>query len=124
MSNKNRLLLIGIDGASYDLINPLISQGKLPTISNLIDQGTHGIMDSTIPPYAASAWTSLLTGKNPGKHDIYDFYDRINGSYRRHVINSHSIKAKTLWQIAGENDRRSIVVNLPVTNPPTPLKEL
>ncbi len=121
MLNKNRLLLVGIDGATNDIIHPLISKRKLPTFEKLIANGSTGTINSVLPPHAASGWTSLLTGKNPGKHDIYDFYDRINGSYHRHLITTHSIKAKTLWQILDTHDRRSIVMNLPVSYPPTPL---
>lgn len=121
MLNKKRLLLIGIDGASYETINTLIDNGQLPNISSISSNGIFSPLTSPPPVHAATSWTSAMTGKNPGKHDIYDFYGRMNGSYRRSLISSSSIKAKTIWQILDEHQKRSIIVNLPITSPPTSL---
>jgi len=121
MPQKNRVLIIGIDGATFNIINPLISENKLPTFQRLINQGTHGILNSVVPPLSATGWTSLVTGKNPGKHDIFGFYDKYNGSYNPHVINSKNLKANTIWKIIEEYGLRSILVNIPVTYPPEPV---
>lgn len=117
MSNRKRVLIIGIDGATFNIINPLIEAGKLPTFEKIIKQGTHGVLNSTLPPASATGWTSLITGKNSGKHDIYDNYDQVNGSYDRKIVDSRNIKQKRIWEILGNYNLKSILVNLPLTYP-------
>ena len=119
MSNKKRVLIIGIDGATFNIINPLLSDNKLPTFQKIINQGIHGILNSSLPLHSATGWTSLVTGKNSGKHNVYDLYEKFNGSYNRRVINKQNVKTKTLWDILGEHNRKSVVMNIPVTYPPT-----
>ena len=70
----NRIFLLGWDGATFDLIRPWVAQGKLPNIARLMETGVHGPLRSTIPPWTFPAWTSFMTGKNPGKHGIFDFF--------------------------------------------------
>ena len=72
-----KILIIGIDGATFDLIEPWADQGKLPTFKSLLDAGVHGELKSTIPPVTAPAWTSFMTGMNPGKHGLFDFLEPI-----------------------------------------------
>jgi len=68
-----KVLIIGLDGATWDLMKPLTEKGKLPTLRKLIDEGVHGDLESTITPSTGLAWVSFATGKNPGKHGCYDF---------------------------------------------------
>ncbi|HZW04286.1 MAG TPA: alkaline phosphatase family protein, partial [Anaerolineaceae bacterium] len=72
MRKNYRVFVIGLDGATYDLIRPWVEQGKLPTFARLLAQGAAGQLRSTIPPMTGPAWTSFMTGKNPGKHGLYD----------------------------------------------------
>ena len=69
---KKRVLVIGLDGASLDLIRPWVAQGLLPTFKRILEQGASGPLESVIPPLTGPAWISFMTGKNPGKHAIYD----------------------------------------------------
>ena len=62
-----KLIIIGLDGATYKLIDPLIQQKKLRNIARIKDKGFYGTLESTIPPITAPAWLSMITGKNPGK---------------------------------------------------------
>src|SRR4030065_27001 len=78
---SSRVLCIGLDGATFDLIKPFIAQGKLPTFKKLMDSGAWSELRSTVPPVTASAWSSFMTGKNPGAHGLFDFMQRRNGSY-------------------------------------------
>ena len=71
--NGQRVFMIGWDGATFDLIHPWVAQGKLPNIARLLETGVHGSLRSTLPPWTFPAWTSFMTGKNPGKHGIFDF---------------------------------------------------
>jgi len=121
MSFKKRVLLIGIDGASSEIITPLIEDKKLSTFLKIRKQGTFCKFNSALPPNSATGWTSLLSGKNAGKHDIFDFYDKTNGTYHREIINSHTIKSRRIWDILSEQRLKSIIMNVPVTYPPTPI---
>src|SRR3990172_6802031 len=70
---KPRLVIIGLDGGTYKIIDPLIREKKLPHIERLIKGGTRSLLMSTIPPLTPAAWVTFMTGKNPGKHGFFDF---------------------------------------------------
>jgi predicted AlkP superfamily phosphohydrolase/phosphomutase len=73
-----RVLIIGLDGASFEVLKPLMEQGDLPTISNLIKTGVSGTLKSTLPPVTIPAWVSMFTGKNPGKIGVFDLLKRVD----------------------------------------------
>ncbi|HVY61960.1 MAG TPA: alkaline phosphatase family protein, partial [Planctomycetota bacterium] len=68
-----RLLVLGLDGADYDLVRRLLAEGRLPTIGRLARDGSFGPLRSTIPAVTPTAWSSFLTGLNPGAHGIFNF---------------------------------------------------
>src|SRR3990172_11273772 len=78
---SHKVVLIGLDGGTYRVLNPLMEEGRLPNIARLLKNGSHGTLLSTIPPVTAPAWTSLLTGKNPGKHGIFNFLRMVTREY-------------------------------------------
>jgi len=114
----SKVLIVGIDGGSFDIILPLVREGKLPHIRDLIDQGSHGYLETTMPPMTFPAWTSYMTGVNPGKHGVFDFTERIPGTYMIRFINAKARKAKTLWRLVSEANKRVGVMAVPVTYPP------
>jgi predicted AlkP superfamily phosphohydrolase/phosphomutase len=116
-----KVLIIGIDGATFDLIKPWAEEGKLPTFKRLLAEGVHGDLKSTFPPSTAAAWTSFMTGKNPGKHGLYDFIEPQPGTYRVRYTNARSRLAKTIWQLFSEAGFRVGVTNVPMTYPPEPV---
>jgi predicted AlkP superfamily phosphohydrolase/phosphomutase len=65
---SNKLLVIGLDGASFNVLDPLIEKGYLPNLSKLIFEGSRADLETTFPPITAVAWSSFMTGKNPRKH--------------------------------------------------------
>lgn len=114
----NKLLIFGIDGATWDVLNPLLADGSLPNMSRLIKEGKKGILLSSVPPDTATAWTTFQTGVNPGKHGIFDFNQYTAGSYSPTLINSGKIPLDTIWQVLSRLDRKLIVLNVPMTYPP------
>lgn len=118
MKKSPSIVVIGIDSASFDVIEPLVNQGKLPVFARLMKDGAWGRLRSTFPPVTPPAWTSLVTGKNPGKHGIFDFYGYTTSGYERPVINSHAIKTKTLWKLLSEKGKKVGIINVPLTYPP------
>ncbi len=115
----NRVLVIGIDGGTFDLIGPWAAEGHLPNLARLMQEGSYGPLESTLPPVTSPAWPSFATGKNPGKHGVFDFIQPMGGQYD--LVNSTSIKARTLWEILSASGRRVGVINVPVTYPPRPV---
>lgn len=116
-----RVLAIGLDGATFDLLTPLMDQGVLPNLARMRGEGAWGPLSSTIPPLTAPAWSSFATGMNPGKHSVLQFFSASSGSSRvdtRSVVNSTSIATPTLWQRLSEHGLRVGMVNIPMTYPP------
>ena len=110
--------IIGLDGATWDVLDPMMDIGILPNLRRIVDGGVRSKLITTYPPLTAPAWSSLQTGKNPGKHGIFDFYLSRSGEYINHPSNAASIKSKTLWRILSDHDRRVGVLNVPMTYPP------
>lgn len=115
---SRRLLIVGLDGGTFDVIAPLCREGRLPTFQRLVAAGASGHLESTVPPITPPAFASLLTGCNPGKHGVFDFYGREPGGYNPTPNNGASIKAETLPRILSRHGRRVGSVNVPMTYPP------
>lgn len=120
----SRVFVIGLDGATFDLIHPFIAQGYLPNLESLMSAGSWSELSSTVPPVTASAWNSFMTGKNPGGHGMFDFMQRRKNSYDLTPISSHDRAGKAVWELAGDAGKKSIIMGVPVTYPPTPLNGL
>jgi predicted AlkP superfamily phosphohydrolase/phosphomutase len=107
-----RVLVIGFDGASPRLIEDLI--GGLPTFRHFRNNGIYGLSVPPVPAQTPVAWTTFMTGKNPGKHGIFSFATRIRGTYDRRIINPDMMRSKTLWRILSDNGKRVGVINVPM----------
>lgn len=119
-----RVFVIGLDGGTFDLIRPFIAQGNLPNLKRLMDDGAWSPLESTVPPVTASAWTSFMTGKNPGAHGLFDFMRRRLGSYDLVPVSSADRDGKAVWELAGDAGKQVIVIGVPVTYPPTQVNGL
>ncbi|MBN2008146.1 alkaline phosphatase family protein [candidate division KSB1 bacterium] len=122
MSHQKKVLLIGIDGATYHMLTPLIDAGKLPAFQKLMQTGSYGNLQSPILASSPVGWTSMMTGVNPGRHNIYDYYNGFNGTYQRPFASSSDVRSEQLWRVIGRFGLRSIVMNVPMTFPPDPLR--
>ncbi|MBN1582541.1 MAG: alkaline phosphatase family protein [Anaerolineae bacterium] len=117
----NKVFIIGIDGATFDLIRPWAQDGYLPNLDRLMDKGTWGPLESTVPPMTSPAWPSFATGKYPDKHSVFDFVSAHSGDGKNqhfNVVNATAIQACTLWDILSAYGRKVGVINVPVTFPP------
>jgi predicted AlkP superfamily phosphohydrolase/phosphomutase len=104
-----------------DLIKPWTKKGKLPNFAKVMSQGVYGNLISTTPPESPIAWCSLLTGKNPGKHNIFGFSKRIAGTYTLSPVNSSDVKAETIFEILSKNQKKVIGVSIPIMYPIFPV---
>ena len=118
MGEGNRLAIIGVDGATFDIILPMVEKEELPTMGRLMKEGIYGELNSTIPPMTPPAWSSFATGLNPGKHGIFDFTERIPGTYSIRFVNASMRNGKSMWTIASEFGQRVAVMAVPFTYPP------
>lgn len=118
IKRKDKCFVIGLDGATFDLIKPWVKEGKLPNMSRIMREGAYGVLNSTIPPNSAPAWSSFITGKNPGKHGIFDFTQHIEGSYKVRFTNANMRNGRSVWRILSDFDRKVGVINVPMTYPP------
>ena len=114
---NKKVFIIGLDGATWNIINPLITEGELPTIKNLLENSTHAVLQSTLIPLSPAAWTSFATGCNPNKHGIFDFFGRKTGTYEPTPYSSRDRKCETLWNILSKEGKKVGILNIPGTYP-------
>lgn len=117
-----KVVILGLDGADFDLLQPLIDSGDLPNLRRFQQQGAWGRLASTIPPISVPAWPSCFTGVNPGKHGVFGFGKFDPFSYQDVLCRSTDVQAPALWHLVGEAGQRSLVINVPLTFPPQPLE--
>ena len=124
MSTPLRVIVLGLDGATWTLLRPWAEAGILPNLATLMEKGIYGELMSSIPPYTAPAWTSFATGKWPGKHGITDFWQFSWKTGGRVPVHLHHIQRATFWSILSRHGRRVGVINVPLTYPPYPVNGL
>jgi predicted AlkP superfamily phosphohydrolase/phosphomutase len=121
---SHKLLVIGLDGASFNVLDALIEKGYLPNIERLILNGSRADLETTFPPITAVAWSSFMTGKNPGKHGIFEFIRRDKDSKREMAVNASLRRGRAVWDLLGQAGHRVIVHNFPCTYPPAEVNGL
>jgi len=84
----------------------------------LSEQGAFAQMNSVQPCISSVAWSNYMTGKNPGKHGIFGFIDRIPNPFKIYIPNSRNMTSDTLWEVLSRSEKTVVVINVPVTYPP------
>jgi predicted AlkP superfamily phosphohydrolase/phosphomutase len=121
MPETPRVIVFGIDGGTWDLMLPLIKAGKLPAVKRLRDLGMYGQLKSTFPYSSFPAWTTAITGVNPGRHGITDFTRRCSGQDKLIFLNSRHRSLPTVFDILSQRRRRVASLGIPATSPPDPI---
>jgi predicted AlkP superfamily phosphohydrolase/phosphomutase len=141
-ASAKRVVVLGLDGLEPTIVERLMSEGRLPNLSRLREQGSYSSLGTTFPPLSPVAWSSFATGANPGKHNIFDFIARDPAEYRP-VQSSIRIrearrklrlgrltlplarpeirllrKSKPFWSVLGDSGIFSAVIRVPITFPP------
>jgi len=126
----SKILLIGIDGMDPKIVDKLISEGKLQNFKKLKEQGSYTTLGTSLPPHSPVAWTSIATGTNPGKHNIFDF---IRSNRERQLPELSLAKSKTgisgtdyesyvkaepFWRITSQAGIPTTVIRWPMSFPP------
>ena len=114
-----RTVLIGLDGATFDLLDPLMSQGVMPFLKEFARRGTRAPLASTTACITPVAWTSLATGRAPGSHGIFDFVrpEETDGGVYIKLLGANDIRVETIWSMASRQGRTVTLLNFPVTFP-------
>src|SRR5262245_16410009 len=121
---RRRVMIIGLDCAAPELVFDRWLN-DLPNLRSLYEAGSHGELRSCDPPITVPAWSVMMSSKSPGTLGVYGFRNRADHSYDRYSIaNSLAIKEDRVWDILSRRGKRSIVIGVPGTYPPQPLKGL
>jgi predicted AlkP superfamily phosphohydrolase/phosphomutase len=118
----SKVLIIGLDGANWPVLRPYLDKGVMPNLAHLIETGVSGPLCSVVPTHSAVAWVSFMTGKNPGRHGVFDFAERSPyNRMRMTMVNSQSMRGETFLHVLGRHDRCVGAVHIPITYPPFPV---
>jgi len=107
-------VIIGLDGVPFDMLRDFAENGVMPNTGELISQGIFKKMQSSIPEVSSVAWSSIITGKNPGEHGIFGFMDLFPNSYKMRFPNYNDLKSRPFWE---QWEGKSVIINVPSTYP-------
>ncbi|MFZ1947849.1 MAG: alkaline phosphatase family protein [bacterium] len=121
-----RVIVVGFDGIDPIMIKKFAAAGRLPNFTRIMNEGAFGELLSTLPPSSASAWTSAVTGVNPGKHGVYGFMGQTKPDESGQIVFNTSLQRgfNAVWQVLGAYGRRSVIINVPLTSPADSLNGL
>lgn len=117
------LLVIGLDGADWRILDPWIDSGDLPTLAALRARGAWGSLRSTIRPESSIAWSTFATGVNPGRHGIFSFSAQHPADYKTTLNTAATMRAAPFWLHAAAKGARIALLNVPMTYPPQPFAQ-
>ncbi|MEM9801494.1 MAG: alkaline phosphatase family protein [Planctomycetota bacterium] len=117
-----RVLLVGWDGATFDVLDPMLASGDLPHLAALVARGRTARLESTRIPISSAAWPTLVTGRGPGVHGVYSFFRPKPDSYDVRLISARDVDASPLWRILSGRGHGVNVWGVPVTYPPEPVR--
>lgn len=139
-----KLMVIGLDGLDPALVEKYMAEGLLPNLKSLTETGTLGRLATSNPPQSPVAWSCLISGGNPGHHDVFDFVVRDPVTHLPEIGMTQTKKAAsglkeifagltgpsiqtrrkggTFWDVLGKNKIKSVILRMPVTFPAEPLE--
>ena len=117
-TSLDRLVILGLDGATWTVLDPMRRRGLMPNLDALLAKSAHGTLRSTIPPVTSAAWTTMMTGCGPARHGVFDhrYYDVPAGQMK--VNHSGRVRVPTFWHLLSRAGRSVVSLNVPVTYPP------
>jgi len=118
IAKSPKVLIVSFDGGVWSNLKPIAESGIMPNLKKLLSYGTNSNLESTNPPVTPPAWTAFMTGCNPGKTGVFDFYEYQASSYKPLLTTSKSIQVDTLWKVLSDAKLRVGVVDVPINYPP------
>src|SRR3954462_4969861 len=112
MATADRVMILGLDGATWTVLDPMRSRGVMPNLDALLARSAHGTLRSIVPPVTTAAWTSMMTGCNPARHGIFDYryYDPHAGQMK--VNHSARVRVPTFWHLISQGGRPVVSLNV------------
>lgn len=118
------ILVLALDGATFDVIDPMVAEGELPNLAAWMKAGQRAPLPSTIPPVTFPAWSSFMTGLEPAEHGIFDFTQKREGQYRLQFMNATDRSAPSIFKRVSDAGGEVLVLGMPATHPPEALDGL
>ncbi|MEZ5066755.1 MAG: alkaline phosphatase family protein [bacterium] len=115
---EHRVLVIGLDGATFDVVDPLLREGLMPNLARLQAAGSSHVLQTIVPAISPPAWTSATTGVNPGKHNIFDFFHLSKTGPQPLLTSALDRRAHPVWHFLNQDGWRTALMNIPMTFPP------
>lgn len=116
--DRMNVFVLGLDGATWDILGPLTESGEMPNLARLMKTGASGVLKSVFPPLSPVAWTAVMTGKNSGRHGVYEFLEHEHDPLGGRVSSSRSIRSDLIWEIAGRHGLKTVAGGVPLSYPP------
>jgi predicted AlkP superfamily phosphohydrolase/phosphomutase len=113
--------VVGWDGACLDVIEPLLTAGRLPNLAALRSEGQTHRLRSTVPPMSFPAWSSFATGRSPGEHGLFDFTQKLPGEYRIRFTSAADRRAESFLSHASRSGELVLSLGMPASFPPEPV---
>jgi len=117
---EKRLLVVALDGATFDLIRPLAARGELPCMAELMARGWSAPLLSTIPAITPPAWSSFATGASPDEHRVFGF-NYPEHDYSLRLTTAADLRRPTLWRRLSRAGVAVLLLDVPFTFPPEPV---
>jgi len=113
----SKFLLLGLDGATFEMLDPMLETGRLPVLERLLRDGASGTLESTLPPYTCPAWPTMYTGRNPGAHGVFSFRIIPPDSVEGRAATLADVQGVRIWNLLNQAGVRTGIFNVPVTYP-------
>ena len=113
-----KVFVLGLDGTPYSLLTKMLKEGRLPNLAKIVNRGSLLKINSVVPTLSPVAWACFMTGKNPGKHNIFGYVERALDPFETKIISADMLRGDTLWDLLNCDGKRTIVMGVPVTYPP------
>lgn len=113
-----KVFVLGLDGATWDILKPLVEAGRMPNLARLMRQGASGTLRSIFPPLSPVAWTGVMTGKNSGKHGVFEFLEFEHDPMGGRVNSSRAIRSDLVWEVAARQGKTAVAGAVPMSYPP------
>lgn len=124
-ASRRQVVILGLDGATFTYILPLVERGELPHLASLLGGGVAAVMRSTYPPISAPAWITLMTGENPGRHGVFEFWStdltRYNPMAGETLVSSDFHRGKTIFDALSQEGHPVAALRVPGTFPAWPI---